>query len=105
MTICLGLKVVFVVPIPSSSVPPLIAIKPNSSDFFVSILGYTMQNGAYNGMCITGGKGSNLLDPGRFSINFDYIVGRGIGTAPSGHMVWLYMILMARFVFIVPIDI
>lgn len=79
-----SVEVVFVVPIPSSSVPPLIAIKPNSSDFFVSILGYTMQNGAYNGMCITGGKGSNLLDPGRFSINFDYIVGRGIGTAPSG---------------------
>ncbi len=77
-------KVVFVVPIPSSSVPPLIAIKPNSSDFFVSILGYTMQNGAYNGMCITGGKGSNLLGQTKFSINFDYIVGRGIGTAPSG---------------------
>ena len=77
-------KVVFVVPIPSSSVPPLIAIKPNSSDFFVSILGYTMQNGAYNGMYITGGKGSNIFDPARFSINFDYIVGRGIGTAPSG---------------------
>ena len=78
-------KVVFVVPIPSSSVPPLIAIKPNSSDFFVSILGYTMQNGAYNGMYITGGKGSNLLyQTTRFSINFDYIVGRGIGTAPSG---------------------
>ncbi len=77
-------KATFVVPIPSSPVPPLIAIKPNSSDFFVSILGYTMQNGAYNGMYITGGKGSNLLGQTRFSINFDYIVGRGIGTAPSG---------------------
>ena len=68
------------VPIPSSSIPPLIAIRPNiSEDYYVAILGYTIQEGNYNGMYITSGPGT-----GEYWIHPDYIVTRAITLPTSG---------------------
>lgn len=65
------------VSIPSSSIPPLIAIEP-SLNHYVSILGYTMQGNAYNGMYIT-----TEYVYGRHSINFNYIVARSISSTSN----------------------
>jgi len=66
------------VSIPSSSIPPLIAIEPKSLNHYVSILGYTMQGNAYNGMYIT-----TEYERGRHSINFNYIVARSISSTSN----------------------
>lgn len=66
------------VSIPSSLIPPLIAIKPYSLNHYVSILGYTMQGNAYNGMYIT-----TEYERGRHSINFNYIVARSISSTSN----------------------
>ena len=68
------------VPIPSSPIPPLIAIRPNiSEDYYVAILGYTIQEGNYTGMYITSGPGT-----GEYWIHPDYIVTRAITLPTSG---------------------
>ena len=66
------------VSIPSSLIPPLIAIEPKSLNHYVSILGYTMQGNAYNGMYIT-----TEYVYGRHSINFNYIVARSISSTSN----------------------
>ena len=72
------------VPIPSSPIPPLIAIRPNiSEDYYVAILGYTIQEGNYNGMYITSGT-NGPSTTGVYWIHPDYIVTRAITLPTSG---------------------
>ena len=59
---------------------PLIAINQIiSEDYYVAILGYTIQEGNYNGMYITSGPGT-----GEYWIHPDYIVTRAITLPISG---------------------
>ena len=69
------------VSIPSSTIPPFIGIRP-STDYYVSILGYTMHNGYYDGMLIVGGD-RTVSSSGSYSTNISYIVGRVIASSPS----------------------
>ncbi len=71
------------VPIPSSSAPPFIAIRP-SFNCYTSMFGYGMSNGSYNSMKILIGNAPFSSLGGSVSTTIDYIVGRTISSAPSG---------------------
>lgn len=73
------------IPIIPSTIPPLVAIR-TFSNRLIALLGYTMQENIYNGIKVTSGPWYNSWNyqTPKPATQFDYIVGRGITSTPSG---------------------